>query len=99
MKYILNGKDFDLTPHEMPELQSNIRSNAFAPPPAKRWSTERRCPPAPSRHEEARDPVLEDAPRANRRPCPRRAFECGRKERSEERRVGKECRSRWSPYH
>src|SRR2546430_7471498 len=23
----------------------------------------------------------------------------GRKERSEERRVGKECRSRWSPYH
>ena len=29
-------------------------------------------------------------------------FECGcrtRKQRSEERRVGKECRSRWSPYH
>ena len=23
----------------------------------------------------------------------------GRDERSEERRVGKECRSRWSPYH
>ena len=23
----------------------------------------------------------------------------GKKERSEERRVGKECRSRWSPYH
>src|SRR5258708_39434626 len=23
----------------------------------------------------------------------------GRRERSEERRVGKECRSRWSPYH
>ena len=23
----------------------------------------------------------------------------GRKNRSEERRVGKECRSRWSPYH
>ena len=23
----------------------------------------------------------------------------GRAERSEERRVGKECRSRWSPYH
>ena len=23
----------------------------------------------------------------------------GRKHRSEERRVGKECRSRWSPYH
>ena len=33
------------------------------------------------------------------------AYECGYdverdyKERSEERRVGKECRSRWSPYH
>src|SRR2546428_13934584 len=24
---------------------------------------------------------------------------CGRQFRSEERRVGKECRSRWSPYH
>ena len=24
---------------------------------------------------------------------------CHRKRRSEERRVGKECRSRWSPYH
>ena len=24
---------------------------------------------------------------------------CGREIRSEERRVGKECRSRWSPYH
>ena len=25
--------------------------------------------------------------------------QCGHYERSEERRVGKECRSRWSPYH
>ena len=25
--------------------------------------------------------------------------EIGKEERSEERRVGKECRSRWSPYH
>ena len=24
---------------------------------------------------------------------------CKHKERSEERRIGKECRSRWSPYH
>src|SRR3712207_9275926 len=30
-------------------------------------------------------------------PAPRRAVDLGR--RSEERRVGKECRSRWSPYH
>ena len=27
------------------------------------------------------------------------AAECRRGGRSEERRVGKECRSRWSPYH
>ena len=26
-------------------------------------------------------------------------FNCGYDSRSEERRVGKECRSRWSPYH
>ena len=29
----------------------------------------------------------------------RRAMSLGRHRRSEERRVGKECRSRWSPYH
>ena len=34
----------------------------------------------------------------NRRRIPR-LFKRQRKERSEERRVGKECRSRWSPYH
>ena len=27
------------------------------------------------------------------------AVKCAVKARSEERRVGKECRSRWSPYH
>ena len=27
------------------------------------------------------------------------ALEVGEHDRSEERRVGKECRSRWSPYH
>ena len=27
------------------------------------------------------------------------SFKADRAERSEERRVGKECRSRWSPYH
>src|ERR1043166_10296061 len=29
----------------------------------------------------------------------RRVFDLAREYRSEERRVGKECRSRWSPYH
>ena len=28
-----------------------------------------------------------------------RNYELGNRYRSEERRVGKECRSRWSPYH
>ena len=28
-----------------------------------------------------------------------KTFGCGAAVRSEERRVGKECRSRWSPYH
>src|SRR5215813_14645179 len=35
------------------------------------------------------------APWPSHRPPPA----CGDRERSEERRVGKECRSRWSPYH
>ena len=30
---------------------------------------------------------------------PEKAMEIGAEKRSEERRVGKECRSRWSPYH
>ena len=30
---------------------------------------------------------------------PNKTVEVGAAERSEERRVGKECRSRWSPYH
>ena len=30
---------------------------------------------------------------------PRPAGRCGEMKRSEERRVGNECRSRWSPYH
>src|SRR5256885_5697974 len=32
-------------------------------------------------------------------PAGQRAFRVQREDRSEERRVGKECRSRWSPYH
>src|SRR6266852_8859556 len=31
--------------------------------------------------------------------CSARSYPAGRARRSEERRVGKECRSRWSPYH
>ena len=44
---------------------------------------------------EKRDGALEDGNRLNRY-----AYGEGeRQQRSEERRVGKECRSRWSPYH
>ena len=32
-------------------------------------------------------------------PQPRSPIVCPERSRSEERRVGKECRSRWSPYH
>src|ERR1022692_2874529 len=35
----------------------------------------------------------------NRLPTPSTERHRGRPDRSEERRVGKECRSRWSPYH
>jgi len=42
-----------------------------------------------------RDPPLDEIPPSLRRIVSR----CLRKDRSEERRVGKECRSRWSPYH
>src|SRR6266481_8430175 len=37
--------------------------------------------------------------RSRRRADRRRSRGASRKGRSEERRVGKECRSRWSPYH
>src|SRR5215813_8533076 len=33
------------------------------------------------------------------RDCPAEQVALARQSRSEERRVGKECRSRWSPYH
>ena len=35
----------------------------------------------------------------HRKPCTTCKDICPYGERSEERRVGKECRSRWSPYH
>ena len=59
-----------------------------------------------SRYAEA-DPVTPDSPRRGRRerrvprgtPPELPTRPCNSAERSEERRVGKECRSRWSPYH
>ena len=42
---------------------------------------------------------LADAAEAAGFPCFGPTAEAGQLERSEERRVGKECRSRWSPYH
>src|SRR2546422_6896765 len=65
--------------------------------------TQARAPPHPLRHERAGaragPPLQEERDRRGRRarqvsPARRR-----RVVRSEERRVGKECRSRWSPYH
>src|SRR3712207_9480800 len=50
-----------------------------------------------------RDPAREPSPPLPQEPLllrsPERSNPLLRQERSEERRVGKECRSRWSPYH
>src|SRR2546430_12879085 len=43
--------------------------------------------------------ILERHGRTGHRRRAHRRFHAGRPDRSEERRVGKECRSRWSPYH
>src|SRR3712207_5166410 len=52
--------------------------------------------PGHVRREGEREEVARRRPREVRRPARAAAEEW---ERSEERRVGKECRSRWSPYH
>src|SRR3712207_7203316 len=63
---------------------------------------QRRRPPGHGRRPERRR-VVPPEPRGGRRRGPattlRGAGLPGRPGRSEERRVGKECRSRWSPYH
>src|SRR2546429_2324319 len=57
-----------------------------SPPPRSSTDTRRVC----------REGLLACAKGGQRSPC---ADGVGVLERSEERRVGKECRSRWSPYH
>src|SRR5258708_36247958 len=46
-----------------------------------------------------RDYLIELAKRTERLKLTNVMFALGEPHRSEERRVGKECRSRWSPYH
>src|SRR2546430_6303529 len=48
---------------------------------------------------DAQNVKLEDWPKAKVPEGAIRKFEDVKSKRSEERRVGKECRSRWSPYH
>src|SRR2546425_10714960 len=48
---------------------------------------------------EADEMLASDVRREQARAHPEPAHVAAREERSEERRVGKECRSRWSPYH
>ena len=43
--------------------------------------------------------VKKETIKKNRNKIPGLTYENGEVLRSEERRVGKECRSRWSPYH
>src|SRR2546430_4404072 len=45
------------------------------------------------------DPAASRPPSGTSRRADRRCWSAARPSRSEERRVGKECRSRWSPYH
>src|SRR5256884_1618705 len=54
-------------------------------------------PPTRAEHRRTRRQAME----SSRRGCLRAALACAASAslRSEERRVGKECRSRWSPYH
>src|SRR3546814_5044830 len=58
---------------------------------------EAKCPPRPPLH-----PPRHQRPHRRSPPTPSQAHQ-GHRQRSEERRVGKECvstcRSRWSPYH
>src|SRR2546429_4112297 len=61
-------------------------------PPRSRPRGSRRRPPRPAAG--GRWPPAAGSGTASRAPADRR-----RPARSEERRVGKECRSRWSPYH
>src|SRR2546428_9088189 len=72
-------------------------------PPRQREARARRAqhlPQAPAVRPVAADERGADALVARLEPCGRREQSASqRSERSEERRVGKECRSRWSPYH
>ena len=45
------------------------------------------------------DDLLDEFNRKDNATIHRGVYELSAKARSEERRVGKECRSRWSPYH
>src|SRR3712207_7260582 len=55
--------------------------------------------PCPRRAARARSRRPSATPRRRRTPDPPSARPSCPSARSEERRVGKECRSRWSPYH
>src|ERR1039457_443965 len=78
------------------EMGTESQKLAQAAPPAPKAAYV--PPPAPSSEEQAKllDEVRDYAINYTKR-LP--DFICLEQTRSEERRVGKECRSRWSPYH
>src|SRR5256885_7706391 len=55
--------------------------------------------PPSRRHDSCKTETLKSAGRTAVTHCAAPIQELSRPTRSEERRVGKECRSRWSPYH
>src|SRR5256884_90251 len=90
-------------------LRKRNSTNSSKPPSSDGLAGEQR--PRGRKHKSQRKPGGQPGHPGHHRPLiptaevnvlkvllPERCQHCGRK-RSEERRVGKECRSRWSPYH
>src|SRR5260221_184580 len=85
------------------DWSSDVCSSDLGDGPSEERASERRTPdPGPhpnSRCARAGDPGPHPNSRCARAGDPGRAISPHEQTRSEERRVGKECRSRWSPYH
>src|SRR5215813_6492250 len=86
--------------------KTSTRTRACAQKPAEQESkkvttaSEAPTPPDPGVHHDCVElPVVSVVFSERRTSCERELFSRRSSARSEERRVGKECRSRWSPYH
>src|SRR2546429_9087223 len=89
------GARVAVTEEAVRTIRARVEALAM-PPPAPPPASPVAPPPAPA---VAPRPAPPPARPATPRPAPVVAPQVERRARSEERRVGKECRSRWSPYH